>query len=398
MQLRNTSAGGGIDPSGKRYATPVVTPAQRDKVVNQGRAVGNRYGVDVDPNIPLSVDEIENAFYGGGNYQRQYTAADIPPPANTSPLLGNSAGGTAPGRFPPDPVYPQIPTNRVVTTGVGMDDSQPFIPGMEVPGRTYDGSWDAIKQGASKGFNYAVDGDGIIRTKSIFTDRAPATEYNYLPVEGQAAYAAGRIAADFVGHGSRSFIWGAHPEDFISRVGNKYLAEVPKNMRLPALYATGAAMGIASGNYNPLNFEGGGAAAGFGAISGDPDNPTVSTAPVYDMVVERGAFGRKGKILGWEEFHQQRPDVSFEDYSKYKDYLYNKDENLLRQMTFGLAKATPDGINGPEVNIMGYSVTPAGAAAALGALAGTKYLLGNSAGGTAPGRFPLYKNRMANLL
>ena len=340
MQLRNTSAGGGIAPSGKRYVTPIVTPDQRRKIVNQGQAVGNRYGVAVNPNVPLSVDEIENAFYGGGNYQRQYTAADIPPPVNTSP---------------PDPVHAQAPT----------------------------GSWDAIKQGASKGFNYAVDGDGIIRTKSIFTDRAPVTEYNYLPVEGQAAYAAGRIAADFVGHGSRSFIWGAHPEDFFSRFGNKYLAEIPKNVRVPALYGAGALMGLASGNYNPLNFEGGGAAAGFGAISGDPDDPTVSSAPVYDMVVERGAFGRKGKILGWEEFRQQRPDVSFEDYSKYKDYLYNKDENLLRQMTFGLAKANLDGINGPEVNVMGYSVTPAGAAAALGALAGTKYL---------------YKNRMANLL
>jgi hypothetical protein len=344
LPIRNTSAGGGIVPSGKRYATPIVTPAQRQRVVSQGQAIGNRVGVTVDPNIPLSVDEIENAFYGGGNYQRTYASADVPPAVDV-------------------PVEP--------------------IPVQQTTNNTYTNSWDAIKQGASKGFNYSVDGDGVIRTKSIFTDRAPATEYNYLPVEGQAAYAAGRIAADFVGHGSRSFIWGAHPEDFLSRAGNTYLAEIPKNMRLPALYATGAVMGIGSGNYNPLNFEGGGAASGWSAVSADPDDPTVSTAPVYDMIVERGAFGRKGKILGWEQFRQERPDISFEDYSKYKDYLYNKDDNLLRKATFGLAKATPDGINGPELSVMGYSVTPLGAAAALGALAGTKYL---------------YKNRMANLL
>jgi hypothetical protein len=342
MRSPNTSAGGGEMAGGRRFSTPAVTAAERRRIVNKGQAIGDNYNVTVDPNVPLSVDEIENAFYAGG---RQEPVA-----------------------------YRQQPTNRVVTPGTGM----------EIPGRTYTNSWDAIAQGAKKGFNYGiVEGEERIRPYSIFTDRAPAPEYNYLPAEGQAAYAAGRIAADFVGHGSRSYIWGAHPEDFLSRQGEKYLREVPKVMRLPALYGAGAVMGIASGNYNPLNFEGGGAAPEYAAVSADPDNPTVSTAPVYDMVVERGAFGRKGKILGWQEFSQARPDVSFEDYSKYKDYLYNKDENILRQATFGLAKATADGINGPELSVMGYSVTPAGAAAALGVLAGTKYL---------------YKNRMANLL
>jgi hypothetical protein len=378
MQLRNTSAGGGEVAGGRRFSTPALQANERRRIINQGTTVGNNMGARVNPNVGLTADEIEEAFYR--RTPKSGIGSQFYGGSNDNNYYGFSGGAT----FKSSTLEPtQLPTNQVVTPGAGMGDADPFIPGLEVPGRTYTNSWDAIAQGAKRGFNYAVDGDGIIRTKSIFTDRAPATEYNWLPPEGQAAYAAGRVAADFVGHGSRSFIWGAHPEDSLSRYGNKYLGEIPKNMRLPALYTAGAVMGIASGNYNPLNFEGGGAADGWAAVSADPEDPTVSTAPVYDMIIERGAFGRKGRILPWEQFRVERPDVSFEEYSKYKDYLYNKDENLLRDMTFGLAKGTLDGINGPELNVMGYSVTPAGAAAALGTLVGAKYL---------------YKNRMANLL
>lgn len=302
------------------------------------------------------------------------------------PLQKNRITAAAGGEIATGQLYdlpPRRADNRSTRPGISVDgtsypspgDEYPFIPGMEIPGRTYNGSLDAIRLGFQRGYNYGVDPKKTYpRSKSIFTDRAPASQYDFLPPEGNAAFAAGRIAADVTGHGSRSFIWGAHPEDMMSTLGNTVLGDIPKQYKLPIMFAAASGMGIASGNYNPLNFEGGGASAGFEAISNDGEAKTVSTAPIYDLAIERGVFGRKGRLLGWDEFKQHRPDVSYQEYENYRNYLFNKDENFLRDISLGLVKTTGDGINGPEASIMGYSVTPMGLATGLAILGSGKYL------------------------
>lgn len=233
---------------------------------------------------------------------------------------------------------------------------------------------EGLTKGFKRGFQYGVDNESF-RSRSFITNRAPQAEYEYLPNSGRIAYAAGRIAADVVGHGSRQFIWRAHPEDVSGTHSASYVDAIGGNkvVATVAPYLTSLALGIGSGNYNPLNLTQGGRPDGFQAISPDEDDPRISTNPVYDQLVERGLFGRKGRLLPWEEFRQERPDVSYERYARYKDYLTNKDDNLLRKLSLGMAKGTTEGINGPELQIMGYSVTPTGAAAALGTLAATAY-------------------------
>jgi hypothetical protein len=118
-----------------------------------------------------------------------------------------------------------------------------------------------------------------------------------------------------------------------------------------------------SGNYNPLNLMEGGRAAGYQAVTPTDEDLTKSENPVLDMALYRGMFGRSGKLLPWEQFHQERPDVAFEDFDAYKQYL--REPGFL-----GLAKATGEGIDGPEARVMGYRVTPLGVLSAAGVLGG----------------------------
>lgn len=233
------------------------------------------------------------------------------------------------------------------------------------------GFLEGLQKGVVRGIQYGVGNEGI-RSRSALIERAPKQEYNYLPPQGQAGYAVGRVASDIAGHGTRQWGWRAHPEDILYSIAQWYLKQTGGNKIAATFgpYASSLAMGIGSGNYNPLNPTEGGRPSGFQAISPDEEDPRKSTNPVYDLAVERGFFGRKGRLLPWEQFTEERPDVSYDEYAKYKDYLSNKDDNAIRNLTLGMAKGTMDGINGPEVQLMGYSVTPLGAAAALSTLAG----------------------------
>ena len=85
------------------------------------------------------------------------------------------------------------------------------------------------------------------------------------------------------------------------------------------------------------------------------------------MTVQRGLLGRTGRLLPWEQFRQERPDVDYETYAKYQDYL--KDQGIL-----GIAKGTLDGVDGAEARIVGYRVTPMGAIAAGSVLGGAALL------------------------
>lgn len=252
---------------------------------------------------------------------------------------------------------------------------QLIIPGTEAAlGRQPTNTWDAIKKGAVGGYKFGMSRPYKDRSYSAVVVRAPVEDYDYLPQIGQVAYAGGRIAADVVGHGTRSLLWNAQPEDFGAGLLNKYFAQIPKEFRLPAVLASTAMLGIGSGIYNPLNVAEGGRTAGYQAINPNEEDLTQTSTPLYDLVVERGFFGRKGRLLPWREFTKERPDVTFEDYEKYKDYLYKRDDNLLRDLTLGIVQGTTNGINGPEVSIMGYNVTPGGIAASLGTAYGLREL------------------------
>lgn len=209
-----------------------------------------------------------------------------------------------------------------------------------------------------------------------------------------AGYMLGRIGADVAGYGTRSRFWNAHPEDRAGIIGSiniasdenlkrfgvkpGYTSELPDgtkvdhyNLGIKNWVRSGAAigLGLGAGNWSITNLQEGGRPAGFEAVSADENDPTQSTQPFVDLVVNRGLFGRTSRLLPWEEFRLERPDVTFEEYQNYKDYLYNRDPGPINNLTQGLIKTNMEGLDGesPEVRIMGYRVTPEGI---LGAAAG----------------------------
>jgi hypothetical protein len=239
-------------------------------------------------------------------------------------------------------------------------------------------------QGIKRGTNYAFGPPNEFYGYSVFGKRAPKDLYENLGASGKVGFAGGRVAGDILSEGSRHHLWNIHPADVVSTVvkstrwGRGNFPD--RRHRMATAFATPLALSVGSGNFNPLNIAEGGRPLGMSAITAEEDDPRKSTAPLYDLAIERHFLGRGGKLLPWKQFNEERPDVSYSEYKKYRDYTWNKDPGLLNKMSLGMAKGTMDGINdSPEVSILGYRITPSGVAAALGAIvlskkAGSKYL------------------------
>jgi hypothetical protein len=230
--------------------------------------------------------------------------------------------------------------------------------------------WGNVWHGTKRGFDYAVEaGKHPGRSASVAWNRAPESQYAHLQNEGRVGFGVGRVAGDVIGNGSRQVLWTIHPADFVGTHGSKFLGEDASRMAkvvVPFAAVTGLELG--SQIYNPFNLGEGGRVAGYQAINPDENDPRISTSPLSELLIDRGLLGKRGKLLPWEQFRQERTDIPYEQYQKYQDYLRNKDDNFLRDATGGLIKGTMDGINGPELSVMGYSVTPTGALAAGAAL------------------------------
>lgn len=207
-----------------------------------------------------------------------------------------------------------------------------------------------------------------VQQKIGFDDSFVNSPYLYRdkPVAEKVGIELGRIVGDITGNGTRKLTWNMHPEDMANTFGGNALAgwaDLNPAVRRTAAWGATGALGVMSGNYNPLNLAEGGRAAGYQAVTPTEEDPTKSENPALDMLLYRGVFGRSGKLLPWEQFHAERPDVSFDQYDNYKQYL--RDPGFM-----GLVKATDEGIDGPEARIMGYRVTPLGALSAAGVIGG----------------------------
>jgi hypothetical protein len=259
-----------------------------------------------------------------------------------------------------------------------------------------------------KGFNDAFAGrEGYTSSDGFFPGKMKAPyarevewtvppQYGYSGVE-ENAYRLGRLAGATVGNAYRSKIWNAHPADLMSTFGQGLAFEQGRGQRFPmpktfqnpgsfgdetrykgtreaaALATLTGTLGvegmlIGSGIYNPLNLTEGMRPAGYQAVNPSEEDPRVSTNPAMD-VLQRYLFGRKGKLLPWEEFTQEKPNVSYEKYQEYKDWRFGEGNDPVRDLTMGLAQFTPSNLEGiPELSIMGVGVTPMGALASAGGL------------------------------
>ena len=156
--------------------------------------------------------------------------------------------------------------------------------------------------------------------------------------------------------------------EFARREGFSHQGEgagVPLSLarKVPALAASTALLAT-SGNHDFGNLANGGRIPGFESIMPTEADDRVSSNPVAELGA-RYLFGRTGKLLDWDEFTQERPGVTRQEYEAYKAYMFDKGP------LFGLLKGTTRNIDQePEARMMGFRVPLSSAAAVAGGLAG----------------------------
>lgn len=100
---------------------------------------------------------------------------------------------------------------------------------------------------------------------------------------------------------------------------------------------------------------------GYEAVLPSQDDPS-KTSNVVGEIAAKYIMGRTGNLLPYDEFSKVRPDVSREEYNRYKAFKYDKKTDLNPfddgQMTLptGIIKTNADGIHGAEVQFLGRSL------------------------------------------
>ena len=135
---------------------------------------------------------------------------------------------------------------------------------------------------------------------------------------------------------------------------------------------SGLAINTSIGLMNPF-----GGAEGYKAALPDEEDPT-KTSNVVGEIASKYILGKTGNLLPWEEFKKVRPDVSKDEYMRYKAFKFDKEQDYNPlddgKMTTlgGVLKYTNEGIHGPEVQFLGRSLPVAtGILPTAAAIAGT---------------------------
>ncbi|MGB7564162.1 MAG: hypothetical protein WBM08_05350 [Prochlorococcaceae cyanobacterium] len=228
-------------------------------------------------------------------------------------------------------------------------------------------------------------------------ERVPIWLLNYplaqTSVQGEIASTAAGLAPDYYNLRREIAARKGVPIDVVNReevdrnwaaregwhhAGNPREASAP--MGLPGglvrniipLLASTTVVGTSS-NHDLLNLAGGGRAKGYEAVLADPNDPTRTTNPIGEIALRYFA-GRSGRLLPWEQFTEERPDVSPSDYGAARAHQFDKGPGGV-----GLFKSTGRNLDGePEFTMLGFRVPLTAAASAgggmVGAVAGARTL------------------------
>ena len=185
-------------------------------------------------------------------------------------------------------------------------------------------------------------------------------------IGARASQVAGVVQSDVMQDGLRNIWWFINApqaltnlvaDETVQREGYKILERenepIIKNRgyrmaaTLPAVLATSFGIG------NVMREE------GYKAVLPGEGDPRVSENPIAEAGA-RYFLGRTGGLLPYDEFVKERPDVSKEEYYKYKSYLFDKESDINPLdgdfNLGGVVKGTVDGIHGPEVAFLGKSI------------------------------------------
>ena len=99
---------------------------------------------------------------------------------------------------------------------------------------------------------------------------------------------------------------------------------------------------------------------GYQAAVPDEDDKSKTSSPVAE-VAAKYFLGRTGNLLPYDEFVKVRPDVSPDEYGRYKAFKFDKETDLNPldgdiTLPTGVIKYTSEGIHGPEVQMLGRSL------------------------------------------
>jgi len=176
---------------------------------------------------------------------------------------------------------------------------------------------------------------------------------------------AGRTAGDLAGNGLMNLYWAMNATQAVANLGARAALQKYAKLRVHPLAATRNAAGIeanasdkmldlmAAPTFLAIN-------AGIGNLQRNPgfamavpskDDPTKTDDPLLEAA-SRMVLNRNGRILPWEQFRQERPDVSQKQYDDYVRYLY-QDKGLLG---LNVLKGTMNGIDGPTVTFLGKDI------------------------------------------
>ena len=144
-----------------------------------------------------------------------------------------------------------------------------------------------------------------------------------------------------------------------------------KLLSIPTGYAINSGLGLMT----PF-----GGAEGYKAAVPSAEDPS-KTDNVLAEVALKYFMGRTGNLLPYDEFKKVRPDVSPEEFARYKAYKFNKNEDYnplddgKMSALAGALRYTNEGIHGPEVQFLGRSLP-----ATTGILPFATSLIGSSIG------------------
>ena len=148
----------------------------------------------------------------------------------------------------------------------------------------------------------------------------------------RVGYWGGRVAGDLLGEITRGKWWRYnHPLAWTYEVGEHAAKQAGFTYKqgdhykidpaMAALYGGGLAalMTVASGNFDVQNLKDGGRPRGYSATIPNPYDQTKSDAPLAEPIVG-WILGSRHKLLPYDQFSQERPDVPIEKYQEYKNY------------------------------------------------------------------------------
>lgn len=169
----------------------------------------------------------------------------------------------------------------------------------------------------------------------------------------RAAQAAGALASDITTQGAQNIWWFINAFEAASMaagqqamhgalkgVGASAPAGTPfsrGSMRVAATFPLVLGASAATGTLFRQ--------PGYSAVLPSEEDRTESANPVNERLLR--TIGRTGTLLPYDDFVRERPDVSRDEYERYKAFLFGDKSPV---------KFTGDGIHGPEVNFLGKSI------------------------------------------